>query len=246
MTKLYINDAPKVNLYKKMSLKSEVTSQIIYGQSFYVIKRINKWYKIKIKEDHYTGFIKKRHLINYFKPTHKVCALSANIYIGPSYKKKIGQLPFLSRLRIEKRNLKFSKFQGKWIENKNLKLINFKNKNIFSNIKIFDGIKYKWGGKTFQGLDCSALVQLFINFNNKYCPRDAKNQIKYFKKNIKLAGIKKNNIIYWKGHVAVTLNSKKLIHAYGPMKKTLIMGINQTIRKIKKTANLKVIGIKKL
>ena len=28
-----------------------------------------------------------------------------------------------------------------------------------------------------------------------------------------------------KGHVAVALSKKKLIHAYGPMKKTLIMGI---------------------
>jgi len=246
MTKLYINDVPKVHLYKKMSLKSEVTSQMIYGQSFYLKARINKWYKIKIKEDGYTGFIEKRHLINFFKPTHKVCSLSANIYMGPSYKKKIGQLPFLSRLRIEKRNLNFSKFQGKWIENKNLKLIGFKNKNIFLNIKMFDGTKYKWGGKTFQGLDCSALVQLFINFNNKYCPRDAKDQIKYFKKNINLKNIKKNDIIYWKGHVAIAISKKNLIHAYGPLKKTVIMKINETIKLIKKTAKLKVLLIKRI
>ena len=85
-----------------------------------------------------------------------------------------------------------------------------------------------------------------LNFNNKYCPRDTKDQVKYFKKNIKLNKIKKNDIIYWKDHVAVALNNKKLIHAYGPMKKTVIMGIHQTIRKINETANLKVIGIKRL
>ena len=65
------------------------------------------------------------------------------------------------------------------------------------------------------------------------------------KKNIKLKKIKKNDIIYWKGHVALALSSKKLIHAYGPMKRTVIMGINQTIERIKRTANLKVIGIKR-
>ena len=90
----------------------------------------------------------------------------------------------------------------------------------------------------------SALIQIFLNFNNKFCPRDAKDQIKYFKKNIKLKDIKKNDIIYWKGHVALALSNKKLIHAYGPMKKTVIMGIDQTIKKIKNTANLKVIGVK--
>ena len=97
-----------------------------------------------------------------------------------------------------------------------------------------------------KGIDCSALIQIFLNFNNKFCPRDAKDQVKYFKKNIKLKNIKKNDIIYWKGHVAVSSIKKKLIHAYGPMKKTLIMNINQTIKRIEKTANLKVIGIKRL
>ena len=63
---------------------------------------------------------------------------------------------------------------------------------------------------------------------------------------LNLLHIKKNDIIYWKGHVAVALSSKKLIHAYGPMKKTVIMDINQTIKRIERTAKLKVIGIKRL
>ena len=66
------------------------------------------------------------------------------------------------------------------------------------------------------------------------------------KKNIKLSNIKKNDIIFWKGHVALALSRKKLIHAYGPMKKTVIMDIKETVKKIKKTANLKVIGVKRL
>ena len=45
-------------------------------------------------------------------------------------------------------------------------------------------------------------------------------------------------MIYWRGHVAVALSNKKLIHAGGPMKKTVIMGINQTIKRIKSTADL--------
>ena len=60
----------------------------------------------------------------------------------------------------------------------------------------------------------------------------------------KIKKIKKNDIIYWNGHVAVALSKQKLIHAYGPMKKTVIMEINQTIDLIAQTAKLKVIGIK--
>ena len=51
---------------------------------------------------------------------------------------------------------------------------------------------------------------------------------------------KKGNIIYWKGHVAVCINSKKLIHAYGPMKKVIIMNTVKTIERIYKTAKLEV------
>ena len=131
------------------------------------------------------------------------------------------------------------------LKKKDLKKINYKQKDIFKNIKKFINIKYKWGGKNFNGVDCSGLIQLFLNFNNKFCPRDAKDQIKYFKKKVKLKNISKNNLIFWKGHVALTISNKKLIHAYGPFKKIVIMPISKTIDRIEKTANLKVIGIRK-
>ena len=69
-------------------------------------------------------------------------------------------------------------------------LINDKEKNPFRKISIFKNIRYKWGGKSFKGIDCSALIQIFLNFNNKFCPRDAKDQVKFFKKKAKC--IKKN------------------------------------------------------
>ena len=51
---------------------------------------------------------------------------------------------------------------------------------------------------------------------------------------------KRGDIIFWKGHVAICINSKQLIHAYGPEKKVLIMPIKKTITRILDTANLKV------
>ena len=101
-------------------------------------------------------------------------------------------------------------------------------------------VKYVWGGKTFNGIDCSALLQIYFSYNNLFYPRDTKDQIKYSKKKIKKKKFKKGNIIFWKGHVAICLNSKKLIHAYGPEKKVIIMPIKETINRIQKTANLKI------
>ncbi len=58
--------------------------------------------------------------------------------------------------------------------------------------------------------------------------------------------MRKNDLIFWKGHVAVVISKSKLIHAYGPLKKVVIMPINTTIDKVYKTANLKVIGIRRI
>ena len=211
-----------------------------------MLKIGKRWSKIRVKEDNYTGFVKNKKFSKYLNPTHKVSVLKSKIFRYPSKSKKINEIPFGSKIKIEENKKKFFRFSKGWISKNDVKPISFKEKNPFRKISIFKNTKYKWGGKSFKGIDCSALIQIFLNFNNKFCPRDAKDQVKFFKKNVKLKKIKKNDIIYWKGHVALALSNKKLIHAYGPMKKTVIMGINQTIKRIKMTAKLKVIGIKRI
>ena len=245
MTKYFTNNFSVINLHKKPSVKSEIVTQMIYGDSFSIYKRSKKWLKIKIIEDNYKGYIKNKRYSNFLKPTHKVISLKAKIFKFPNRIKK-NEITFGSKIKVIENNSKFLKFKNGWLKKSDVKPVTYKEKNPFRKITSFKNIRYKWGGKSFKGIDCSALVQVFLNFNNRFCPRDAKDQVKYFKRNIKLKNIKKNDIIYWKGHVAVALSNKKLIHAYGPMKKTVIMDINQTIKRIERTAKLKVIGIKRL
>ena len=133
-----------------------------------------------------------------------------------------------------------------WIKKNDLKEKNYKTKDLFKNIKKFINVKYTWGGKHYTGIDCSGLIQLLLNFNNRYCPRDSKDQFKYFKKKVKLNNIRNGDLIFWKGHVAVATSKHKLIHAYGPLKKTIEMPIKKTIDRIYKTANLKITGIRRI
>ena len=130
--------------------------------------------------------------------------------------------------------------KNKWLYFKDIERINKKDKNFKKIFKLFLNCKYKWGGKTYNGIDCSALIQLFYKFNNKFFPRDTIDQIKFKKGTITKKKFKLGNIICWKGHVALCINSKELIHAYGPRKKVLIMPIKKTIKLIKDTANLEV------
>ena len=246
MTKYLTNNFSIINLFKKPSTKSEIVTQMIFGESFSVSKRSGKWLKIKVKEDGYKGFVQNKNFSNFLKPSHKINVLKSKVYKFPKKGKKINEISFGSKIKVTRSTVKYFKFSKGWLLKNEVKPVAYKEKNLFRKVTMFKNIKYKWGGKSFKGIDCSALIQVFLNFNNKYCPRDAKDQVKYFKKNVGLNKIRKNDIIYWKGHVAIALSSKKLIHAYGPMKKTVIMDIDQTIKRIEHTANLKVIGIKRL
>ena len=236
--------SPYINLYDKPSYNSKVGSQILYGEKFKILLKKKNFFKVKSSYDNYVGYIKSSNYINKFKPTHKVSVLKSRIFKYPKsptkYKSK-KFLSFSSKIQIIKKNKNFIMFdKNKWLNIKDIKLINQKENNFLKVLKLFLKCKYKWGGKTFNGIDCSALIQIFYQYNNKYFPRDTKDQIKYSKKKFKRKNFKKGDIIFWKGHAAVCINSRQLIHAYGPKKKVIIMPIKKTIEQIEKTANLKV------
>ena len=236
-----------INVYKKQSTKSKIVTQLLYGETFKKLKKVGSWIKIKNDTDSYKGYIKFKKFLPNQKNTHKVFNLSAKLYSKPNSKYKMKtKLSFGSKIKVLKKKGKYYKFDNLWIDKKNLKKINITSKNLFDNINKFRNIKYKWGGKHFSGVDCSGLVQLCLNYNNKFFPRDTKDQIKYLKKKIKLKNIRKNDLIFWKGHVAVAISKHNLIHAYGPSKSTCIMPIKKTIDRIYKTTNLKVIGISRI
>ena len=230
----YYSIYPCINIYERPSINSKISSQIIYGEKFKILTKTKNFIKIRTFYDKYAGYIKNKNFIKKFKPTHKVKVLKTKINKSNKF------LPFSSEIEIIKRKKNYIMFkQNQWIKQKDITLINKKEKNFSKIFKFYLNCKYKWGGKTYQGIDCSALIQIYYKFNNKFFPRDTVDQIKYKKGNI-TKKFKLGDIIYWKGHVAVCINSKNLIHAYGPKKKVIIMPINKTIKIIEKTANLKV------
>jgi cell wall-associated NlpC family hydrolase len=226
------------NIHKKPSEVSEVTSQILYGEKFNVLSKNKNWLKIKISFDNYIGYIKDKNYTDHHKSTHKVSSLKASIFNKQKNKTKFF-LPFASKILIIQEDKMFIEFEkNKWIEKKNIKKINHIEKDYLKILKLFLKTKYIWGGKTFKGMDCSAILQILYYYNNKFYPRDTKDQLKYSKNCVKRKNFKKGDVIFWKGHVAICINKKKLIHAYGPEKKVLIMSINKTLEKIEKTAKL--------
>ena len=107
MTRYLTNNLSVINLYKKPSKKSEIVTQMIYGETFSLLKKEKKWLKIQIKEDNYKGYILDKKFSFFVKPTHKVSILKAAIYKFPKRKKRVGELTFGSKIKVLEKKICF-------------------------------------------------------------------------------------------------------------------------------------------
>ena len=240
MERNFLN-TPVSNIYSKPNIRSKVSTQILYGEKFKILNKKKDWLKIKTYFDNYIGYIKEQKFRKNFKPQLKIFKSKSRIFIKKKNKFSPSNnfLYFASGVSTLSENKKYIEFEkNKWIKKRDTKVINHYEKNYLKVIKLFLNSKYLWGGKTLDGIDCSALIQLFFRYNQKFFPRDTKDQIRYCKKISK--DFRSGSIIFWKGHVGLCLDKKKIIHAYGPRKKVLIMNTKKTIDLIFKTAKLKV------
>ena len=90
-----------INVYKKNNIKSEVVTQLLYGDTFKKIRKKGSWIKIKNDLDHYKGFIKNKKFPSNQKDTHKICELYANLYFQPNLKSKMKKkISFGSKVKI--------------------------------------------------------------------------------------------------------------------------------------------------
>ena len=88
MTNYFTNIINILDIHKKKSKKSEVVSQMIYGDSFSILKKNKQWIEIKNREDNYKGYIQNKNYLKYLKPTHKISVLKATVYKSPNKNKK--------------------------------------------------------------------------------------------------------------------------------------------------------------
>ncbi len=80
----------------------------------------------------------------------------------------------------------------------------------------FTGRPYVWGGVSSFGLDCSGLIQTALRMWGSDAPRDSDQQTELGRAvaiNPALSGLRRGDLIFWKGHVGVMTSPTRLLHA---------------------------------
>lgn len=90
--------------------------------------------------------------------------------------------------------------------------------NLAASAMEYLGTQYRWGGKSSQGIDCSGLVFMSYLDQGILIYRDADIQEGYPIRRIPREKLKKGDLLFFPGHVAMHLGKGKYIHATGHSK----------------------------
>ncbi len=205
------------------------------------------WAWGQLATDNYVGYLPAAALVKAGpEPTHKVAVLRTHAFPGPDIKlPPFVALPFGARVPVAKEERGFAvTMAGRYLPPSHLVPVGAKERDFVAVAERFAGTPYLWGGKTSLGIDCSGLVQVSLQAAGMDCPRDTYMQEAHFKNDVALTDLKRGDLIFWKGHVAIARDAQSIIHANAHHMMVAIEPASGAIERIKKAGSA-VTGVKR-
>jgi cell wall-associated NlpC family hydrolase len=197
------------------------TTQALLGERLVAFEVAGDWVWCQLKRDGYVGYIAKSAVsADLTSATHRVSVPATFLYPLPDIKSQPPiSLPMNARLAIVESDEKFSKLSnGQHVFTNHIRPLNETEADFVSVAEKFLDVPYCWGGKTSHGLDCSGLVQTSLEACGIFSPRDTDMQETRLGQRLKindLDGLRRGDLVFWKGHVGIMVDQKTLLHANG-------------------------------
>ena len=177
---------------------AEMVSQLLYGETYTILKQEEDWFYIKMDYDGYEGWLSGSSIYPFAERNVYVQRLlntteANDIKEGVVISSMGSELPVL--------------------------VLNAVRLQVTELAKLFLDTPYLWGGRHFSGIDCSGLVQVVYKVMGVKLPRDASQQQK-IGKTVSFDNLFEGDLVFFEknrkiGHVGMYIGKGKIIHAHG-------------------------------
>jgi cell wall-associated NlpC family hydrolase len=222
--------------------------QLLMGEAVTILGQNGDTAHIRADKDGYHGFLAATALAPAFQATHKVSAPATHAYTAPDMKSPDRlSLSFASRVAVTATSGAFCETEHGHIPAQHLHPIDSHESDPAAIAERFLGTPYLWGGNSRSGIDCSGLVQAALLACGLPCPGDSDLQEQALGMPCPAGtGYKRNDLLFWKGHVALVLDAERLIHANAHQMAVAHEGIPDAIARIKAQGDGPVTAHKRL
>ena len=212
---------PLIPIRREPNHRSEMISQMLFGEKARIIRNDKEWIEIKTRFDSYQGWIElkaaapfnskliKKEWTLTSKPVSIIKKASTSFLISSG-----SEIPLPDKSNRFELNSEIYE-----IEDDYKRPVQTRNKTLIEIAYEFINAPYLWGGRSIFGIDCSGLTQILYKNIGISLPRDAKDQAEKGKTVETINNSMPGDLLFFHNdnglivHVGMLLPKNKIIHS---------------------------------
>ncbi len=217
---------PVADVRKAPKPDAGVNTQFLHGDEVLVFEEADGWAWVQAARDSYVGYVETKEVAaRAGEPTHVVSVPRTFLYPGPDLRfPRAGALSMGSTVAVagsaETRGTHYALLpSGEAVIAAHLRPLAEPAADFVAVAETLLGTPYLWGGASGFGIDCSGLVQLSLRMAGRDVVRDSDMQAaglgEAFEPGPDFSGVRRGDLVFWKGHVAIMTGESEMVHASG-------------------------------